>query len=167
MPNWCENELYITCNNPESFQKFMELSGIDKNNFKLNNIRPMPKKLASIQTGSTTIDGVEYTRWTQDKEGNNQVGISPTEMDALLEEYGASDWYDWGLKYWGCKWDVEDVDYMGYDAGNCEAHLWFNTAWGPPEELYLYIRLHYPDIEMNWFYKEPGFQIAGWLGSSE
>lgn len=165
MPNWCENELIITCNDPISFKKFIELSGIDKNNFKFNNIRPMPEQLRGISTGGITINEVAYTQWRTDKDGTNPTGIGNDEIDELYQKYGASNWYDWCCKYWGVKWDVQDVDYMGLDFDNREAHLYFSTAWSPPEEMYDYIRLHFPGIDMNWFYKESGMQIAGWLGT--
>ena len=164
MPNWCENELIITCNDPISFKKFIELSGIDKNNFKFNNIRPIPEKLRSISNGGICINGVQYTNWYE-KPGADPVGIGSAEEEELYHEYGAVNWYEWCCKYWGCKWDAGDVDYMGLDFDTCEAHLYFSTAWGPPEELYDYIRLFYPGIDMNWFYKEPGLQFAGWLGT--
>ena len=74
---------------------------------------------------------------------------------------------------WGCKSEMTeyaltvaeenwgDKDWMHLD-GN------YDTAWGPPYKIYdrivEIIEERDWDIEFNeWFYKEPGMQIAGWL----
>ena len=54
-----------------------------------------------------------------------------------------------------------DKDWMNLD-GN------YDTAWGPPYKIYdrivEIIEERDWDIEFNeWFFKEPGMQIAGWL----
>lgn len=163
MPNWCHNELIISSENSESFWKFMELSGIANNEFKFNNIIPIPEKLLTVRTGSITIDNVDFKSWYENKDGSSQVGIGEKEIESLYHEYGASNWYDWCVKYWGCKWDAANVDILLMDYDSNEAHLHFETPWNPPEELYLYIRMNFPDIDMDWFFKEPGLQFSGWL----
>ena len=32
----------------------------------------------------------------------------------------------------------------------------FNTAWAPPQGICIAIREQYPDIDIQWFYDEPG-----------
>jgi len=39
----------------------------------------------------------------------------------------------------------------------------FNTAWSPPEGICRAMRRQYPDIDISWFYDEPGEAIAGYL----
>jgi hypothetical protein len=41
--------------------------------------------------------------------------------------------------------------------------LEFDTAWSPPNGIYEAIVDKYPDISVNWFYREDGVQMAGWL----
>ena len=44
-----------------------------------------------------------------------------------LAEYGCTNWYDWGLINWGCKWDAYETDVIE------ENHIYaFCTAWSPP-----------------------------------
>ena len=43
------------------------------------------------------------------------------------------------------------------------AKLTFDTAWSPPNGIYEAIVDKYPDLSINWFYREDGVQIAGWL----
>ena len=37
------------------------------------------------------------------------------------------------------------------------------TAWSPPDGIYNKIAEKFPDMEIDWFYKESGMRIAGWL----
>ena len=70
-------------------------------------------------------------------------------------------WYDWRLNNWGTKWEptIDCFDLVSED--------WLvvsmTTAWGPPEGIYNEIASKFPDVEIDWFYKEPGMKIAGWL----
>jgi hypothetical protein len=80
------------------------------------------------------------------------------------------DWYEWSITNWGTKWDITggyyDEDDM--DTDYTRLSMSFETAWGPPEEIYNliieFIDKNKLDIDVNWFYKEPLMQIAGWLG---
>ena len=83
---------------------------------------------------------------------------------------------------WGCKWDSH-----GYELSVNELEFWrtgedgeqvpgieirgtMETPWGPPEQVVARIReLFKDDPKLNrcsvdeWFYKEPGMELAGWL----
>jgi hypothetical protein len=39
----------------------------------------------------------------------------------------------------------------------------FYTAWSPPDGIYDAIVDKYPDLDVNWFYREDNMQMAGWL----
>ena len=70
------------------------------------------------------------------------------------------DWYNCNRNNWGTKWDVEamtdeeDVTWM---------KLEFDTAWGPPHEIYLHMYKNFPNLSISWFFHEPGMQLAGYL----
>jgi hypothetical protein len=166
MPNWCQNEVTFSCDNPEVFKKFIEVSGIEAEDFKFNNLLPIPTALTLTHSGGITINGVVYTEWYENADGT-QTGIGDDQITALYEEYGAANWYDWCLSRWGCKWDAHFVEYCGLSEEFGEARLSFDTAWNPPEEIYAWIRRNFPEIHINWFYKEEGMQIAGWLNDDE
>ena len=74
---------------------------------------------------------------------------------------------------WGCKWEMteyaltvseenwDDKDWIHLDGS-------YDTPWSPPYEIYNKIEEIIEErdwnIEFNeWFYKEPGMRIAGWL----
>ena len=165
MPNWCENEICISgpC---KDLKEFLTIVGFDTSEFKFNNLIPIPEDLKTVYSGHTTIDGIDCTEWRK-VDGKN-VFISQEELNFFDTEYGVRNGNDWGYKYWGTKWDAVDVNYFSeeieeyQETSDIEVH--FSTAWGPPEELYTYLRLTYPNLYFDWFYKEPGMRFAGWLG---
>lgn len=77
------------------------------------------------------------------------------------ESSSTDNWYDWSISNWGTKWDV-DVSGQGNDEDQY-IYLEFDTAWCPPEGVYLRLRELYPDLSISWFYDEPGMSIAGYL----
>ena len=71
-------------------------------------------------------------------------------------------WYDWRLQNWDTKWDAYDVQVEGgFD--DDEITVEFNTAWSPPEAVCHALREQYPEATVQWFYDEPGCEIAGYL----
>ena len=71
-------------------------------------------------------------------------------------------WYDWRLRYWDTKWDCYDLGMSDHDLPN-GFEVQFNTAWAPPEGICRAMRKQFPDIDIQWFYDEPGEAIAGYL----
>ena len=70
------------------------------------------------------------------------------------------DWYNWRIEHWGTSRSVDDVE---VDASKWDIHYFFDTAWSPPEDICNALREKFPTVEVNWFYREDGMQIAGWL----
>lgn len=110
MPNWCSNRFEVQGSKEQmdNFQKFLdEKEGKDWFDF----FAPCPEELK-----------------------NTTASLTEEENEALIEKYGASDWYTWNLNNYGCKW-------------NCDAESWerpeedtitfyFQSPWGPPIALY-------------------------------
>ena len=69
-------------------------------------------------------------------------------------------WYDWNRKNWGTKWDIEA---MTDDEDATWMEIEFDTAWAPPSEVYLHMYKNFPNLNISWFYHEPGMQLAGYL----
>ena len=146
MPNWCYNRVEI-CGEPEEMDEFRELVKSKKSAFDFNEIIPMPKELED------SVSGSENSKPDWQKERSKE----------LIEKYGADNWYRWCCDNWGVKWNVtlseeQDVqdegDYLQYT---------FDTAWGPPDEIFYALRRKFPDVSISWFYDEPGMQFAGYL----
>ena len=71
-------------------------------------------------------------------------------------------WYDWRLRCWDTKWDCYDLEIDEDDLPH-GFEVSFNTAWAPPEGICRAMREQYPDTDVQWFYDEPGEEIAGYL----
>ena len=82
----------------------------------------------------------------------------------VFKSTGTTDqrWYDWRLQNWDTKWDAYDVEQHDFDDPD-QYEVTFNTAWSPPDAICNQIREDYPDVEVSWFYDEPGCEIAGYL----
>lgn len=168
MPNWCTNEVDIYGPKEDLIKFLTDIGFYDGEEFSLNRIIPMPEELQGIHTGYSDKDGQESNHWRELPDGTCQ-NISIEELNTLFDTCGATNWYDWALKYWGIKWDVSVVEYYSDDPATvaheeAEMCLSLETAWGPPEEFYKVIVHKYPTLSFTWFYKEEGMQIAGWLG---
>ena len=73
------------------------------------------------------------------------------------------DWYSWRTDNWGTKWDIkaEDVSFDADDENYLQIE--FDTAWAPAEGICYKLREKYKEIDIIWFYDEPGMQLAGYL----
>ncbi len=78
--------------------------------------------------------------------------------ERFIEQYGASDWYNWQVKNWGTKWDV-GAD--GQPAQDIEGGLilTFDSAWAPPTNAYE--RLMEMGFRIYATYYEPGMCFCG------
>lgn len=80
------------------------------------------------------------------------------------------DWYHWRLENWGCKWDINNHEYVedAYDQiveadfdDYIECNIPYETPWGPNLEFLERASKIYPDLEFNIRYYEPGCELAG------
>ena len=97
MPNWCSNQL-IMCG-PISWVDLFKEKITDKDGSLniLDNLYPVPGSLKDLPSRFGDIPDDDPNK--EQKESN-------------LEEYGATDWYDWSINNWGTKW------------ADCETELW-------------------------------------------
>lgn len=138
MPNWCENRVTVS-GSTEDVKEFIELvrGGEQEGNFSFQSIKPMPTELE--ETKAPTPENTDQP-----------------EVD------GHTNWYDWRLSNWGCKWDVGETNYYDADTDGYVEYE-FYTPWGPPDRIVEILREKFPDLSISWFYHEPGCEIAGYL----
>lgn len=114
MPNWCNNtfEMVAPKEKVREFEKFLnDNNGKEWFDFFL----PCPQELKDV--GNVSFDHTN---------------------EQLIEKYGYSDWYSWSVDNWGCKWNCDANDWRveDYDDENLSIKFWFDSPWGPPENLY-------------------------------
>lgn len=147
MPNWCENRISISGDKDkiDAFKK----TALKGGEFKFNNLIPMPEELQNTTSGWLG-EGTPEQKELEKKQVEN------------LKKYGYKNWYDWANDVWGTKWDV-DADVLAEDDDYIE--ILFDSAWCPPIGVFNYINKAYPDLNVSWFYHEPGCEIAGYLNN--
>ena len=117
---------------------------------------------------TTPLAEEDVSYWLRDKRGEvGELPVSTKETYGTISKFtstGNTDdrWYDWRLRYWDTKWDCYDLEIDEDDLPH-GFEVTFNTAWSPPEGICRAMRKQYPDIDISWFYDEPGEAIAGYL----
>ncbi len=129
MPNWCNNTIELAHKDPAMLERAKAAFADGK---LLNEFIPLPAELAD-----TTAPARETN-------------------EALMEKYGASDWYSWCINNWGTKWDISPY---GCEIENGQLVGSFDSPWGPPIEAYS--KLEDLGFEVRAYYNEPGMAFCG------
>ena len=132
MPNWCNNTLELTHEDPAMIER---ASAAMKRGEFLHEFIPVPKELSEATANFTT-------------------------NEALVAKYGYSSWYDFCVANWGTKWDVGGDDYGTptiTEDGKMIAG--FDSAWSPP--ITAMERLVEMGFNVKLYYYEPGMCFAG------
>jgi hypothetical protein len=88
---------------------------------------------------------------------NNLVPM-PKELEGTRSPGDEPNWYDWRIRNWGIKWDVEarlvdeSEDGLIYE---------FDSPWCPPYGWIRKIAPMFPDLSFELYYKEPGMCFQG------
>jgi hypothetical protein len=132
MPNWCDNSLVVSHDNPEMIERvrkaFVEGRLCEE-------FIPIPTEL---------------------KETTSPNRLNP---EQLIEATGYADWYDFCVNEWGTKWDVGGSDENPPLIEGNTLRVAFQSAWAPPIELYPV--LEDLGFTVRAMYYEPGCAFAG------
>jgi hypothetical protein len=128
MPNWCNNNIELAHKDPAMLER-AKAAFVDGR--LLDEFIPLPAELKDTTSPSET-------------------------NEALMEKYGASDWYNWCINNWGTKWDISPYD---CEIENGQLVGSFDSPWGPPLEAYA--KLEELGFEVRAYYHECGMGFAG------
>tara|TARA_R100000656_G_scaffold32144_1_gene27916 strand:+ start:2202 stop:2756 length:555 start_codon:yes stop_codon:yes gene_type:complete len=184
MPNWCNNEVTMYADEETIKQLKAEVFTTDKDNkwdpyLDFNKVIPMPKELEDTISPTTVVsDDIVRMRdlvkampsiqsiWVAEQQIKADEWtdryITKSQSEYMKKTYGADNWYDWKVKNWGTKWNIDGESVYYYDEDVDRIELHFDTAWSPPEEVCEVLRQNY-DVDINWFYREDGMQFSGYL----
>ena len=158
MPNWCHNRVEIYSDNPEDLK---QIKSIFKAERPLHEIIPEP----DWKTIPLTEEYLNHHGIKVGELGELPVPPDPDEKwgTPRFKSTGRADerWYDWRVKNWGIKWDIDDIEIQDEDPQ--QLIYSFETPWGPPEEICTALREKFENISISWFFDEPGCEIAGYL----
>jgi hypothetical protein len=169
MPNWCQNEVRVIATDREKVEAFVGFVKEGNNYFSFNKIMPMPNELKGTHSPANIVSQEGYDEWIEATRLSIPLGgdrpITQEMSDRFKKEYGCDNWYDWANDNWGTKWDTACEEAHINDWGGVEYK--FDTAWGPPEGIYYALLELFPKLEISWFYREDGMQVAGWLNNGD
>ena len=139
MPNWCNNTVSVTHQDPEKLRALV--AAVNEGKF-CHYAIPTPQDLTETVAGSV---------------GEDKRAAHEAQMKRNLELYGAKDWYDFQTSRWGTKWDVDAYDTVEFDPAGVT--FGFDSAWSPP--IGVYQALVEQGFSVTAFYYEPGMCFAG------
>lgn len=150
MPNWCNNSFTIQ-GSTETVKTLWEDAHSGENGAYtglLQAMVPMPEILEDT-TSPTPED------------------LDEVQLNTMLAQTGASNWYDWRVGKWGTKWDVGDEGLEFIDNGDGTAAItgWFDSAWAPPVDAFQTWSTDMDGAFAELYYDEPGMCFVGYWSS--
>jgi hypothetical protein len=93
------------------------------------------------------------------KSPDDEFNSHATNMLAGLLGKREKDWYTWRLANWGTKWRA---GYAELREGSGDLLIYdFDTAWGPPSELFEYVSNLFPELTFTLRYGEGANDFQG------
>lgn len=136
MPNWCNNTLTLNEDSNDSIWDVLR-DYISNGILDFELIRPMPDELRGT-TSPTPKDA------------------DPTIREALIQKYGADNWWDWCVQNWGTKWNCD----MDAEIIQNKHSMSMTTAWSPPIPIVVQLsKLTGRDFRLT--YIEEGIDFCG------
>lgn len=143
MPNWCTNFVMVQ-GDPNDVDELVNAVTNGKSAFSLNQLSKIPEALSSASSPERDEDRVKIN----------------------LETYGAKDWYDWSVKNWGTKWDVDATivfdETSPFIPGHRTVKFQFDSAWSPPLPVYDVLAARFPNTNIYVCWDETGCDFAGY-----
>lgn len=143
MPNWCNNNISISHEDPAKLEALAQ--AVREGKF-CDHVIPVPEDL-QIVAGRVGDDSdaaqIELERRTKEN----------------IERYGAGNWYDFCVSSWGTKWDVESYYGENTKVENGVLEFGFDSAWSPP--IGIYEELVEQGFSVRAYYYEPGMGYVG------
>jgi len=160
MPNWSSNVLSVLGPRKSRirFRDGMESAckkfypGSIETVMTFNYAFPMPRELVNtVSPRPLTADEIRKVakdhNWS-DVVLESRLSTALSEDDAKMYAknklyFGAENWYDWCILYWGTKWDACSAQYT---EGPRSLSYTFDTAWAPPEIVIHRFAFMHPDL---------------------
>lgn len=136
MPNWCQNTVEITHEDPAKIQRLAQ--AMEENHF-FEHVIPVPAILKD--TTAPTQEGDEAA------------------AEARRQETGYADWYDFCVNRWGTKWDVDCQGTVDVEDDYSVVRAAFDSAWAPP--VGIYEELVEQGYTVTAYYYESGMGFVG------
>lgn len=142
MPNWCDNNLTLSHDNPEMLKKAVD--AWESGKF-LGTLVPEP----------------DYKTVKVKHTFPNNLATGEPKPEFVDPETA---WWDWRIQNWGTKWDIgydKDRDNHAQVSDN-SMFVYFDSAWSPPVDAY--VKLSELGFKVEAYYFEGGCAFCGaWI----
>jgi len=145
MSNWCLNNILVQ-GNAADISEFKEWLGEGEG--LLNKILPTPQGLREA-----------VSRCHGDPE---EQKILARQRKANLDKYGSADWYDWNLKNWGTKGDV-DCEMDESNSFEDQVFFSFRSSWTPPQPAVSLLAAKFNMLNFRHTFLEEGCGFVGYV----
>ena len=142
MPNWCNNTLTLTHDDPAMIDRAVKAFEEGK---LLQEFIPCPEPLKQTIAGFMP-EGYE-----------RELHEFTQQLNVKYFKY--SNWYDFNNAEWGTKWDVGNADSYVNRSSPTSAEFGFESAWSPPTAAYE--KLQEMGFGVQAYYWEPGMSFCG------
>ena len=143
MPNWCNNNLTLTHEDPAMIQRAYD--ALERGEF-LSEFIPVPEDL-QITAGRVGNDA------------DAEQKALEAQTKANVKKYGYGNWYDYCVGEWGTKWDCGEQGASDIHPDGKMLHTYFDSAWSPP--INAYEKLVELGFGVEAMYYEGGMGYAG------
>jgi hypothetical protein len=141
MPNWCNNNLTLSHDDPAMIQRAFD--ALERGEF-LQEFVPVPEQLKIV--AGCVGDPDEQKKLEADTARN-------------VAELGYGNWYDFCVGEWGTKWDCGEQGASDIHPDGTMLHTFFDTAWSPP--IGAYEKLEALGFRVDAQFYEGGMAFAG------
>lgn len=158
MPNWMMNKLTLS-GDPGQIQQFVLDTKGDSEELDFEKLLPCPLELMAVTSPVDIVTAEQRQKFIADHPDRQKEGmgypITPEMSADYIKRFGTNDWYMWCLKNWGCKWPASETrPYL-------DGCYMFDTAWSPPQELFMNISDRYPLVVFRLEFSDPSMGILG------
>lgn len=91
------------------------------------------------------------------KEGENV--LSNEKLFPRPKELKGEGWYNWSIQNWGTKWGICEPTIL--NETKTQIRYAFDTAWSPPERMFLKVSKDYPKLKFTLRFWEGGMCFKG------
>ena len=141
MPNWVDNRLIITADEETLSSIKAKVNWTENNNAKLaESLYPLPDalKLVSGWSDETASYWVDEHGEPQQPPSAEEIGattlsqysLTEEQKAELINEYGATNWYQWNILNYGSKWPDCYTEARELN-DNKQIYFSFESAWAP------------------------------------
>lgn len=166
MTNNTQTHLIVTGNKADVTDFIVRVNGgvdVDGvlNTFSFNKLVPCPVELLSVRFPVLMRTPAEIDM--EIKLYGSSESITRARLNSLNSAYGYTNWYDWSLANWGCKWSAYEVSdwEIKHRIDYTTAEISYKTAWSPASTFFFTVSKMFPKLTFKHSFADEGCSFLG------